>query len=143
MKSIDLVAPCGLYCRDCVLYKDNISDDLKDAMSNKYEVPLDEVPCRGCRVENGNHFHLTAGHCATLDCAGEKGVTYCFECGDFPCELLAPLADGAGTYPHNLKVYNLCRMQKLGVEKWVDEEATKTKRAYMHKRFKVGKGLAD
>jgi len=51
MKSIDLVAPCGLYCRDCVLYKDNISDDLKDAMSNKYEVPLDEVPCRGCRTE--------------------------------------------------------------------------------------------
>ena len=31
-----------------------------------------------------------------------------------PCALLAPTADGAGRYPHNMKVYNLCRIKKRG-----------------------------
>ncbi|MCP3686197.1 MAG: hypothetical protein GY861_26420, partial [bacterium] len=29
------------------------------------------------------------------------------DCDDFPCHFLAPVADGASKYPHNMKLYNL------------------------------------
>jgi hypothetical protein len=52
-------------------------------------------------------------------CIQEKKVEFCFECGEFPCERLQPVADRAERVPHALKIYNLCMIQKLGVEKWV------------------------
>jgi len=29
-----------------------------------------------------------------------------------------PTKEGADRYPHNFKIYNLCRMKAVGVEKW-------------------------
>jgi hypothetical protein len=36
---------------------------------------------------------------------------------------ITALADGADKYPHNMKVYNLCRIKKIGLDRWVEEEA--------------------
>ena len=76
--------------------------------------------------------------CATWHCVQEKAVTFCYECGDFPCKLLMPTLQGA-QYPHNMKVYNLCRMKLVGVDKWA-EEATDIRTRYFNGRFEVGKG---
>ena len=38
-----------------------------------------------------------------MACAKEQGVDFCYECKDFPCQKLQPLAEGAERYPHNLK----------------------------------------
>jgi hypothetical protein len=80
--------------------------------------------------------------CATLDCVKEKGVELCTECSNFPCALLAPTADGAKNYPHNLKVYNLCLIKQTGIEHWIEEAATIRKR-YFTNTFVVGKGQAQ
>jgi hypothetical protein len=50
-----------------------------------------------------------------------KGVEFCCDCDDFPCAFLAPTADNATRYPHNMKVYNLCRIKKVGLERWIEE----------------------
>jgi len=139
---ITLTAPCGLDCFNCELYLDNITDEFVSIFEKK-GIPADAVPCSGCRAQDGSHFHLGEAGCATLNCAKEKGVSLCSDCEEFPCALLAPLADQAAVYPHNMKLYNLCRIKLKGVEHWVEEEAGEIRRAYFGRKFVVGKGQAE
>lgn len=69
----------------------------------------------------------------------EENVTYCFECNDFPCELLMPLADGASKFPQNIKLFNLCLMKKIGVEKWA-EQSGDIRKTYFTKKIQIGEG---
>jgi len=41
-------------------------------------------------------------------------------------------------YPHNMKMYNLCRMKFIGVDKWT-EEACEIRKLYFEGKFLVGK----
>ncbi len=136
-----LTAPCGLDCFNCELYEENLTEKLKKIIQKKLGVPLDEVRCQGCRVQDGKHFHLPGEGCANLDCAKEKEIDFCCDCVEFPCALLAPTADGAKNYPHNFKVYNLCRIKQFGIEQWIEESAEIRKR-YFNCSFVVGKGQA-
>ena len=52
--------------------------------------------------------------------------------------MLAPTEKGAD-YPHNMKVYNLCRMKSNGIEAWIEESALIRKR-YYEGDFVVGQG---
>lgn len=131
------IAPCGLDCFNCSWFEDHLTDDFKRQEAERLSISFDEVGCRGCRGEQGSCF-WSQGDCATWACVEAKGVTYCFECDEFPCGLLAPSAQGA-SYPHNMKVYNLCRMKYNGIEAWVEESATIRKR-YYEGDFVVGQG---
>lgn len=141
-KKKELTAPCGLACFNCELYKDNITGKLIQVIAEKYGVPAENVPCKGCRQEDARHYHLPEG-CATLECVKAKGVDLCCNCGEFPCALLAPLADQAARYPHNFKVYNLGRIKRIGIERWIEEEAGEIRKRYFSHKFKVGKGQTD
>jgi hypothetical protein len=138
----ELTAPCGLACFICGLYEENITDEVVDSFAQK-GIPADEVPCKGCRAQDGKHFHLSEDGCATLDCAKAKGVEICSDCSEFPCALLAPLADQAAEYPHNFKLYNLCRIRLAGLDHWIEEEAALIRKAYFSRDFVVGKGQAE
>lgn len=134
----DLIAPCGLDCFNCEVHESNITEETRAMLAEKLGLEKEKVSCRGCRQEKGVRLHFSS--CATYDCAAERGVEYCFECPEFPCEKLQPAADGAERYPHNIKVYNLCRMKLVGVEKWAGEEAAVTRERYFRGRFIVGGG---
>lgn len=118
MDKIELTAPCGLGCFLCSYYIDK--------------------ECKGCMEQKGKCGSVD--NCATYNCAVEKGVRYCFECGEFPCPKLQPAADKAESYPHNFKVYNLCRMKLVGVENWAENEAPDIRYKYFKGRFMVGLG---
>jgi hypothetical protein len=136
-----LTSPCGLDCFNCELYVENLTDKLAGLIHKKMGVPEQDIPCQGCRQQDGQHFHLGSEGCATLDCVKEKRVDFCFNCDEFPCAYLAPTADGADRYPHNMKVYNLCRMKQVGLDKWI-EEAGEVRKKYFTGKFVVGKGQA-
>ncbi|MCL1941158.1 MAG: DUF3795 domain-containing protein [Synergistaceae bacterium] len=138
MNKQTLTAPCGLDCFNCSAYEENITEEGKKEISEFLRIPAEETPCKGCRDEKGHCKFAHDQQCATWDCAQEKGVTFCHECADFPCGLLAPSAQGAN-YPHNMKVYNLCRMKHFGLYAWIDEAAAIRKRYYEGK-FMVGQG---
>lgn len=142
-KKSDLTAPCGLDCFNCELYIENLTDELAEVVNKKMGVPKEEVACKGCRQQDGKHFHLPASGCATLDCVKAKNVTLCCDCDEFPCAFLAPTADQAARYPHNMKVYNLCRIKKVGLENWIEKEAGNIRRKYFKGKFVVGKGQTD
>jgi hypothetical protein len=137
-----LTAPCGLDCFNCELYEDNLTEKLAQVFVNM-GVPREEIGCKGCRQQDGVHFHLPEEGCATLDCVKAKGVELCCDCDEFPCALLGPLSDQASIYPHNMKVYNLCRIKRVGLERWIEEEAGRIREKYFKGKFVVGKGQAD
>ena len=138
-----LTAPCGLDCFNCDIHENNLTPELAQMINTKMGVPKEEIACKGCRQQNGKHFHLTPDGCATLDCAKAKGVALCCECNDFPCTLLAPIADQAVRYPHNMKLFNLCRIKKVGLDRWIEEEAGQIRKKYFKGKFIVGRGQAD
>jgi hypothetical protein len=137
-----LTAPCGIDCFNCEIYEDNLSNVVAEVLHAKYGWPKEEIACKGCRRQDGKHIHLPQG-CATLDCVKAKGVELCCDCNDFPCALLAPMADLAAVRPHNMKLYNLCRIKKIGIERWIAEEAGQIRTKYFTGKFIMGKGQAD
>lgn len=140
----ELTAPCGLDCFNCEIYEENLTDQMAEFIHTKMGIAKEDIPCKGCRHQDGKHFHLSAaGGCATLDCAKEKEVELCCDCENFPCSLLAPLADGAERFPHNFKVFNLCRIKKMGFDHWAENEATTIRKKYFTHKFVVGKGQTD
>jgi len=68
-----------------------------------------------------------------LKCSKGKGHSFCGDCEDFPCEHLHPYADKAGELPHNTKVFNLCLIHKMGVEKWAETRAAGVRNTYFNK----------
>jgi len=131
------VSPCGVNCLDCLLHESRLTEEYRARAAALLGIAPDEVHCAGCRAERGRCLLAPSG-CATWACVQEKGVRYCFECGAFPCGLLAPSAKGAGR-AHNLKVYNLCRMKSLSIDTWLGESAHNMK-LYFEGEFIVGKG---
>jgi hypothetical protein len=133
----NLTAPCGIDCFNCQLYEQNITDDTKIFMSRILKIGQDEVKCRGCRNQDGCKLHMK--ECSTLNCVKDKKLEFCFECADFPCDKFNPCADGSGKYPHNLKLYNLCRIKSRGLEQW-GKEVLSIREKYFTGKFIPGIG---
>lgn len=133
-----LTAPCGLDCFNCELQEQNISQPMRAALAQRLGKPPEEVGCKGCRASGG--CRLAWRSCATLACATEHGVEFCYECPSFPCAKLAPTADGADRYPHNYKIYNLAVIAARGFDAWVDEVAGDTRKLYFKGKLVVGQG---
>ena len=132
-----LTAPCGIDCFNCQLFKGNAESSERQSVNELYP-QLKNVFCQGCRDQGG--CVIMQGPCSTRECAMDKGITLCSECSDFPCNMLNPAADQAQRYPHNLKVFNLCRIKAVGIEKWATEESRSIRDRYFRGTFKIGSG---
>lgn len=133
---IAMVAPCGLLCSDCAVYKVKDDPSLREALINK--VNWKGVPCPGCRTIKGKSQFIT-GTCATYACVSGRGFDFCYECPEFPCALLNPAADRAADLPHNTKVFNLCCIKEQGLKTWL-QKAPGIKQRYFRGKMVLGKG---
>lgn len=131
-----LTAPCGIDCFNCQLFKENAQSPERLEL-NKRVPQLANVLCKGCRDQNCPLLHAP---CPTRQCAQEHTVDFCHECSLFPCNKLMPMADEAARYPHNIKVYNLCRIKAIGIEEWARNEAQIIRDRYFKGRFQIGAG---
>lgn len=132
-----MVAPCGIDCGICELVRCADSPQLRDALVS-HGIPEEKLPCTGCRSVEGNCPVLGAA-CETYRCVTEKKVEFCHQCADFPCGKLSPAADRANVLPHNMKVFNLCAIRRLGVEGFVGQ-STALMQTYFRGKIEVGKG---
>ncbi len=130
------IAPCGLDCVNCDLFKANGNRAAWESVAAKLGKPAESCACLGCRAGNGCVFHPG---CETLDCARARGLDFCSDCANFPCTRLQPLADGAGFYPHNYKIYNLSVIKARGAEALL-AEAPRIRKLYYKGKFALGKG---
>lgn len=108
---INLAGPCGFYCGACRHY-------LARAKGQLHERRLKDG-CKGCRIQDKN--------CAWIkrDCAlvRKKQVAFCFECPDFPCANLVRLDQRHGRDEQISLIDNLRRIQQVGAEQWLSEQA--------------------
>jgi len=132
-----LVAPCGIDCGNCSL---NMSKDDPSVIDRLVArgIPREKLPCPGCRSIGGD-CPVISGKCETFACVQQKGVDYCYECADFPCSKLCPSSQRADVLPHNMKVFNLCTIERLGVEGFVKVSGD-LERRYFKGRMEIGKG---
>ena len=112
---------------------------MKKQFALKIHKDPEEIACKGCRLEE-NGCKFLGQPCETLKCVSEKKLEFCYECEEFPCVMLQPVKEGADRYPHNFKIFNLCRMKTVGVEKWAEEEAKLIRQRYYSGKFIPGSG---
>ena len=131
-----MTAPCGLPCFACALHLASNNQTLRSFMSKLFNMPVEKVACKGCRDEGGKCGHLPM-ECRLYPCAEEKGVEFCYECSDFPCDYLHPYSDLATVRPHNTKVFNLCLVRKMGLDAWATEKAQSVRDTYFWGNWKL------
>jgi len=110
-----MTSPCGLDCSNCRMYLANDDTELRAANAEALGLPYEEAKCEGCRNAGGTIAFLEDTEpCDVFRCAAEKGVAFCYQCSDFPCDHLHPYADQASVRQHNTKLFNLCLIKKDG-----------------------------
>jgi len=132
-----LTAPCGIACFNCQYFEENITDKIRQGISAVRDIPVEETGCKGCR-EEGGYCKYVKHECKTWKCIQEKGLELCSDCDQFPCSYLAPTFQGAN-FPHNIKVYNLCRIRLVGLDAWIEESAG-IRKHYYDGVFVIGEG---
>ncbi len=134
----NLTSPCGLPCFHCVCYLAKENPEIREKVAAVLGIHPDKAICNGCRPQKGRITFLNPEEtCKLFLCAEEKGIDFCHECSDFPCERFQPYADKAH-FPHNTKMYQLCMMKKIGFEEWAAEKAVKIWDTYRTEPFDFG-----
>lgn len=137
MNEIKMVSPCGVDCDDCAGHRCGNDPAIMDRMIS-LGFKKETLPCPGCRELKGD-CPVIGGHCPTYACLEKKGLSFCYECDEFPCAALAPTADKASSAIHNIKLFNLNYIQRHGLNAW---QAIKSdiKKRYFQGKLIYGKG---
>ncbi len=73
-----MFAPCGMNCKVC------------------YKHCYTKKPCEGClKSDEGKPEHCRK--CKIKACVKQKGLTYCYECNEYPCKLIKNLEKSYNT----------------------------------------------
>ncbi len=136
-----MTAPCGLDCFNCQLYLAKEDRDLRTLIAKHLGISFEQAVCDGCRKEKGE-MHLVrfmgmTEPCNVYKCTEKKGIDFCCDCSDFPCDHLHPYADRASEVPHNTKVFNLCLIKKMGLESWAETKANSVRDTYYGGKWKL------
>lgn len=138
---LERLAPCGIDCRRCVRFEKgdvhHLARHLKAALEGfetmasrvadrypalagypEFAAVLDlltEAGCPGCRSGS-----VPMPFCSARTCHVEKGVDFCFQCDEYPCE--------RNQYPENLRLRWRAandRMRDAGPESFYRESLEK------------------
>ncbi|NMB84656.1 MAG: hypothetical protein A4E44_01627 [Methanosaeta sp. PtaB.Bin018] len=141
----ELTAPCGLDCFNCPFYLANDDEEIRRQVALRvqefglplsYEKIYEKVACKGCRKRGGVPPFGTEP-CKVFRCISSKGIESCADCSDFPCDNLHPYAEHASVLPHNIKVFNLALIRKIGVERWAKEKAKSVRETYFGAKWNI------
>jgi hypothetical protein len=97
------------------MYKDQDTRRLERAAREVFDCEPDEIRCEGCR---GPLDQRWSPDCHIRACADGHGVTFCYECADFPCEELASFS--ADRY--EIPISNLSFLADAGLAAWLAEQ---------------------
>lgn len=106
----ELIAVCGMNCRICVGY-------FGYTMSGKKR----KHTCPGCRISDKICAFVKKRCKKTL----KKEVNYCFECKDFPCEILEKLDKNYRKKYNMSTIENLSFIKQYGIEKFLKSQEEK------------------
>jgi len=110
-------SPCGIYCGACgtlhAFREGRVEEHAKFA-----QMAPEDVMCAGCKTDQLADYCIG---CHFRDCARDRGIEFCFECDEFPCEPL--VAFRKDKYPHHSTVLkNLETIKEKGLDAWLAEQ---------------------
>jgi hypothetical protein len=103
-----LIAPCGINCRLCRAY----DREMNSCPGCRADDSGKSKSCLACRIKNCEK--LAPGH-----------MQFCFECGEFPCQLVTHLDKRYRTKYATSPIENLVSIQTLGIIEFVKFENKK------------------
>ena len=134
----NMTAPCGIGCFICPMYLAGENEELRAKISKNTGILFEQAICLGCRNEKGKPEFLNWDEpCNVYKCIGKKGLSFCCDCPEFPCDHLHPYADRASEVQQNIKVFNLSVIKKLGLESWAKTKSKSIRDTYFKGKFKV------
>jgi len=105
-KHNQLIAACGLNCSECDIFRapnnPEIAQEIVDWFKKEKdtEVKIEDIRCLGCKGDRKKHW---SPDCWILKCCvDKKGLEFCNQCADFPCEKLDQWAKGSKGYEEAL-----------------------------------------
>ncbi len=116
------LAACGLYCGACYHYRAAFSESRyllqrAAAQGRSHE----NLTCQGCRSDK-LYIHPGCSQCGIRDCAESRGLLYCGECEEMPCERLLTFQNDGRR--HHLEVLgNLWALNEQGPKAWLQAQA--------------------
>ncbi len=99
-----MFAPCGMNCFVCY----------KHCSSKK--------ACAGC-LESGAGKPEHCRKCKIKDCVKNNGLTYCYQCTDFPCRQIKSLETSYKTRYAASLIQNSLTVQRQGIAVFLKEQA--------------------
>lgn len=100
---LQMFAPCGMNCMVC------------------YKHCYTKKPCEGCLCgDNGKPEHCRK--CKIRDCVQEKGIAYCFECGEYPCKQIKNLEKSYRTRYEASLMENSVFVKENGLEAFMEQQ---------------------
>ena len=111
----EMIAVCGLECHKCDILQ--ATNDPKMAQETvdwfkrelSRDVKLEDVRCMGCKEDRSRHW---SADCWILQCCvDQKGLEYCYQCGEFPCQKLTEWSKTSKRYGEALD-----RLGRMGKE---------------------------
>ncbi len=114
-----LAGICGIYCGACPIYRAWVEQDAArlEALATSLGVIPEKLLCTGCRTPGTFCF---GGECEIKTCAESKGVAFCADCDEFPCERIDRFAAGATYRAEALR--NVPRIREVGWHPWLREQ---------------------
>lgn len=98
-----MLAPCGMNCMVC------------------YKHCYHKKPCDGClKSDKGKPEHCRK--CKIKDCIQVKGISYCYECTDYPCKRIKYLEKSYNTRYQASLIANSAYVQKRGLTAFMEEQ---------------------
>jgi hypothetical protein len=113
-----LAAVCGLFCPACSVFIGTTEEPQRlKVMAKRFQRPLEEMQCNGCRSEKRCFYCET--RCTMAKCAAAKGKDFCGECAEYPC---SDLKTFQAEMPHRIELWkSQTRIMEVGYEKWYEE----------------------
>jgi predicted RNA-binding Zn-ribbon protein involved in translation (DUF1610 family) len=108
---------CGLYCGSCPVLLAN-ERGIVERRAAEWKTKLEDLRCFGCRSETNAIF---CTDCVVRDCARDRGVKSCSECGEYPCKMLKDFQADEHSH-HSVVLKNLETIKEKGLDVWLEEQ---------------------
>ncbi len=114
-------AYCGLYCGSCTAFMATQENKTKE-LAGQWQKEEEDIICYGCKSDKVASFCRT---CALKECARKKGLEFCYQCTDYPCDRLDEFRNSA-QYPYHIEVYDyLQTIKQHGITHWLKAMETR------------------
>ncbi len=108
-----LVGYCGLYCGGCPEFQKTQAGNPSVGEDGK------PIPCDGCK---SGRVTAWCTECEIKKCNRRKGLSFCSECGEYPCDILSDFMHMEKYVYHMEITEDFEQMKTTGIETWYQKK---------------------